>query len=148
MLVLFVGQSIPLDHASDTDPFEDTSSGRRLQRWIDFLIKHEDRHLLVNACSEPGADKATEEDLETLEYLITSNVQPSAIVALGKVAAAALEEIGVPFFELPHPSGLSRAMNNAPLVQSRLDDCFYFLYAHEKKGRRSNEYVDTTPKKP
>jgi uracil-DNA glycosylase len=42
------------------------------------------------------------------------------IVALGKTAAKALSKLGVEFYEMPHPSGCNRLLNDPKFVEQKV----------------------------
>lgn len=44
-----------------------------------------------------------------------------SIIALGKVAAARLDNLGIPYYELPHPSGRTSKLNEGPTIETWLD---------------------------
>ena len=47
-------------------------------------------------------------------------IGPDRIVALGKTAAKALTLLGVDFYEMPHPSGRNRLLNDPNYVQEKV----------------------------
>lgn len=42
------------------------------------------------------------------------------VVALGKTAAKALSQLGVSFYEMPHPSGRNRLLNDVTYVEQKV----------------------------
>jgi uracil-DNA glycosylase family 4 len=49
-------------------------------------------------------------------------IQPRRVVALGKTAAFALRSIGVEFFEMPHPSGRNRQLNDKEWAAQKIKE--------------------------
>jgi uracil-DNA glycosylase len=53
-------------------------------------------------------------------------INPDRIVALGKTAARALTLLGIPFCEMPHPSGCNRKLNDPAYVQQKIKELTEF----------------------
>jgi uracil-DNA glycosylase len=123
-MVLFVGQSLPKGRAADEVPFDGTLSGKRLARWIETLRCP--THTIVNACAKPGASKASREDVAALRSYV-AELKPEKVVALGAVAAKALDQAEVHHWKLPHPSGRNLKINDARAVQNNLEECRKWL---------------------
>jgi hypothetical protein len=89
-------------------------------------------------------EKQSEEDLKKHLTLIEQTELPK-IVTLGKLAEGAMEETGLPFFALPHPSGLNRKTNDKDAVQKSLEDCYNWIYNRstqkENQDAQSSEVV-------
>jgi len=47
-------------------------------------------------------------------------IEPTHIIALGKTAATALTMLGVEYYEMPHPSGRNRKLNNPEYVAGKV----------------------------
>jgi uracil-DNA glycosylase len=47
-------------------------------------------------------------------------VEADFVIALGKTAAEALSAIGAKFYEMPHPSGLNRLLNDKEFVEGKV----------------------------
>lgn len=53
-------------------------------------------------------------------------IRPDKIVALGKTASVALTLLHVDFFEMPHPSGRNRLLNNKDYISKKINElCLY-----------------------
>lgn len=61
------------------------------------------------------------------------------VIALGKMAVWALGKIGMPCFELPHPSGLNRKVNDKEALQKTLADCKSWLYSTPEESTKGDE---------
>jgi uracil-DNA glycosylase len=59
------------------------------------------------------------ENLESLRVDIVV-AQADRVVALGKTAAKALTLLGVNFYEMPHPSGQNRLLNDPKYVEEKI----------------------------
>jgi uracil-DNA glycosylase len=67
------------------------------------------------------------------------NLPMPRVIALGKMAVWALSEIDLPHFELPHPSGLNRTLNNKEALQNVLADCKSWLYSTPEESTKGDE---------
>jgi uracil-DNA glycosylase len=65
---------------------------------------------------------------ESLDPLMAEIVIAEAdkIVALGKTAAKALTLLGVDFYEMPHPSGRNRLLNDPKYVEEKIKGLLEF----------------------
>lgn len=105
--VLFIiGES-----ASKKDPFgvltNNSQSGRTLNKWL-TVINPEDKYSVIKL-------NATD-----LRPLLTTEEWAFTVVALGKVAARTLKKKGLRHYELPHPSGRNRQLNDKTDVMTKL----------------------------
>jgi len=74
----------------------------------------------------PNTDAQVKEDLELI-----SKTPLAKIIALGAMAEWGLKEAcegKVPFFKLPHPSGLNRSLNDKEALAKSLEECRVWLY--------------------
>lgn len=56
-------------------------------------------------------------------------INPDRIVALGKTAATALTLLGLAFYEMPHPSGRNRLLNDPAFVEQKIKGLAQFCQA-------------------
>jgi uracil-DNA glycosylase len=71
----------------------------------------------------------TQEEIETSLERLASDINglyPTKIVALGKTAAKALTLLGVAFYEMPHPSGRNRKLNDKEFVSQKIKELTEF----------------------
>jgi uracil-DNA glycosylase len=69
-------------------------------------------------------------DEELKEYLDLSDTTPvPMIIALGSVAAWGMAKTKLPFYQLPHPSGLNRKLNDKEGLDKVLASCKEWLYS-------------------
>jgi uracil-DNA glycosylase len=81
----------------------------------------------INASNKIAKNpKVSEMGLDRLrsEFELT---KPFAVVALGRYAALAAKKASLEFFELPHPSGLNRKLNDKTYVRGVLKECSEYL---------------------
>lgn len=69
--------------------------------------------------NKPLTVEQIKESLPSLEHSI-SVMRPDKIIAFGKTAARALTLLGKTFYEMPHPSGLNRQLNNKEFVEGKI----------------------------
>jgi uracil-DNA glycosylase len=82
--------------------------------------------MMINVSSEP-----TKNNKPLTAALIKNNLprlkskinylKPDKIVALGKVSAKALTLLGIHFYEMPHPSGLNRQLNDISFIEEKIN---------------------------
>lgn len=127
-MVLLVGSNPSIRCPDPSVPFVGTRSGSKLDQWKAELGSY--RFIEINACRLVTEDnrrpKTSELDLEGLRAAIME-VRPRAVVALGKTAADALRRLGAGFFEMPHPSGRNRLLNDRSYERMMVRDCKRWL---------------------
>lgn len=127
MKVLLVGQN-PKVLANLTNPFQDTPSGRRLDKWLDYLHSKIPglRFDIVNATDRFDVKPALyyQEDIEAIEDYARDF---DRVIALGNYAAGLLKRAKIKHFKLPHPSGLNRRLNARGYEKGQLDSCIAYL---------------------
>jgi len=64
-------------------------------------------------------------NLATLSSQLAA-LAPNKIVALGKTAAKALTLLHLEFYEMPHPSGCNRKLNNKEYVAEKIKGLIEF----------------------
>ena len=104
-------------------------SEKNFNGWAEYLVPNK-QYVVVNV-----SNKVTEMNrpLKRSEYdllrLCNYAIHPSVtkVVALGNTAADALDQIGIKYFKLPHPSPLNRFLNNECQVDAVLEECKAWL---------------------
>ena len=102
-----------------------TKSGRLVEQWLAPFEK-----LISSRVNMNVYDKPTENNRPLNAEEIKSgcnNLQnaikifePDVIVAFGKTAARALTLLGIEHYEMPHPSGLNRQLNDPRYIEEKL----------------------------
>jgi hypothetical protein len=128
-MILFVASN---PSRLNTDPavaMIGSKSERNFNEWVEYLVPS-GQYQVVNV-----SDVVTENNraLKRSEYnllrLANYAIHPSVtkVVALGNTAADALDQIGIKYFKLPHPSPLNRFLNNKVQVEAVLEECKKWL---------------------
>lgn len=120
---LFIGSN-PSQASKGNGAFDmSTGSGKTLHEWIEKAgINISIMHNLVNTPT-PGNRQLTMKEIKgRLNHLamIIAHHKDVPIIAVGKTAATALKMLGVNFYELPHPSGLNRLLNDPEYVAEKI----------------------------
>lgn len=119
MKVLFVGDSPSKKNSDPEVAFVGTQSYKTLLKWASAMdVPH---FSMVNRSSITF--------VRDVHHAVVNDVK---IVALGKKASHGLLNLGVSHFEMPHPSGLNRKLNNTKLLTHSLNMCKIYI-----KGRKS-----------
>ena len=106
-----------------------SKSEKTFNGWAEYLVPSGD-YKVVNVSNQVTEGnrplKKTEFDLLGL---CNHAIHPSVtkIVAMGNIAASALDQIGIKYYKIPHPSPLNRFLNNTTQVESVLEDCKKYL---------------------
>ena len=129
MKVIFVGSNPAWASTSSKAFDESTKSGRILRGWTshlhgEFLFRY------LNVCDKPTPNNRPLKRSEIKENLpqLTKWIEASKfhstheikLVALGKTAAIALTLLRLDFYEMPHPSGLNRLLNDPTYVADKI----------------------------
>lgn len=125
VMVLLVGSNPPRQENVDR-AFVETRSGRVLDSWKESWGSY--RYVAVNASDlvqRSGDVPAKHVRLGFCDYLVECGAD--RFVALGKVAARALKKAGVSFFEMPHPSGRNRKLNDKDWTADVVRKCGEYL---------------------
>lgn len=130
MTVLIVGQN-PSKHNIDlAKAFVGSKSGRTLMSWITQVGLDQEHNVLVN-CSDDTDFKLNKKNTYKAFFKIGGHMaayQPDKVLSLGKVAHRVLSEAGVNHFELPHPSGRNRKLNDKRWLAKQLRLCKDYVY--------------------
>ena len=99
---------------------ENSGSIKRLWKWTQSWGL--ENWTFIN-CSDDVGQKYTI-DYERLKEASTYD----RVIALGNVASDALKKVGVDHFKMPHPSGLNRQLNDKSFEESKVKECYNYLY--------------------
>jgi uracil-DNA glycosylase len=123
MIVLFVGSNPSNSSETDTAFHGSTRSSKILTEWCSHIEGAMFVHINVLSSKTPNnRPLSRKEILSSLESLQENlrGIKPDKIVALGKTASAALTLLHVDFFEMPHPSGRNRLLNDKDYMAKKL----------------------------
>lgn len=57
-------------------------------------------------------------------------------IALGKKAAKYCREINIDYFEMPHPSGMNRKLNDKKFEKQVLSEAYEYIHGYKKASLR------------
>lgn len=122
LTILFIGSN-PSQKATSTEAFTaDTASGRIIRTWIEGVegnIVFDNIVPQVTENNRPlNSDEMAQASASLLERI--KGINPDRIVALGKNASKVLSKLKLDFFEMPHPSGRNRKLNDKEYVQKQV----------------------------
>lgn len=120
-IVLFVGQN-PTSKNID-QPFVGTKSGVTLDSWIKTSVPFWFEVKITNAYSKPtprNRGLLLSEMLAERERLVAETTGTHLVITLGKTAARAAQGLG--HFNMPHPSGLNRVLNDKDFINKKLQE--------------------------
>lgn len=133
--VVFVGSN-PSVSAKTLDPFcPSTRSGRILRDWISrscdscscVFMNVQDN---PTSCNRPLTKSEILSNLDSLKKKI-EDIRPHKIVSLGRAADTALTLLRLPHFDMPHPSGLNRKLNDNKFIEEKINGLrTYILSPH------------------
>lgn len=131
---LFVGSN-PSIKAATLVPFcPTTKSGDTLRKWAaDMGLEH---YQFFNVSNLPtkGNRPLTKNEIMTNSSRLKTELQSDVlragkVVAVGKAAAVALTLLRIPFYEMPHPSGLNRQLNDPAYLAEKIKGLLKYLEA-------------------
>lgn len=131
MRVLIVGQNPSKKNIDPYTPFDGTRSGVTVNKWLDKLEVHKSMCYSIN-CKNSVDYKFNEQGIrETADYLNYSVpfMKYDKILALGKIAHKVLAQAGIAHFELPHPSGRNRKLNDKKWLSKQLELAKEYVWA-------------------
>lgn len=114
LVILFVGSNPSNSSMTDSAFHGSTKSSQILSGWV-AEIKGLKVHVnVLNKKTDNNRPLKTSEIKANLEQLASNvnGIKPDRIVALGKTAAKALTLLHLAFYEMPHPSGRNRKLND------------------------------------
>jgi uracil-DNA glycosylase len=111
-----------------------TKSSKILTEWCKDLVGAKMHLNVVNRKTEDNRPLKTSEIKENLDNLRMEVLatQADKIVALGKTAAKALTLLGVEHFEMPHPSGCNRQLNDKAFVERKIKELTEYCNVDDK----------------
>lgn len=130
-MILIVGDKPSKKNINPDVPFVGTTSYKRLLEWIVTL--EVDITDVVTANREhikthPWAIKGEGEGVFIEREGIYADIMPEdKIIALGMNAAECLNDFGLDYCMLPHPSGLNRQNNDKKFIDRQLKKCKHWL---------------------
>ena len=139
--ILFVGSNPSNASTVDIAFHASTKSSKILTEWCKDI---EGAKMHVNVCdvktegNKPLTQAQIDENLLLLKFKVTV-ANADRVVALGKAAAKALTLLGVEQYEMPHPSGRNRKLNDKAWVAEKVKALQnYCLEGPSKIPRSSN----------
>lgn len=123
-MVLFLAQN-PKTEENLKFPLKGTRSGKTFELWLALLGDPEGR--VMNASQKLG--KVSWKDYNSLEEMEEAirEFGFTKFVALGEYASGLFERLGIRHFKLPHPSGLSRKLNDKQEIIRQLNLCRVYI---------------------
>src|SRR5581483_6275793 len=110
-----------------------TKSGKMLQEWLGDLPMHVDIQLAnVYNSSTPNNRPLNRAEIEVGKLELAERMKylsADGYIALGQVAADVLTEMGLEFYEMPHPSGLNRKLNDKAWAEEKIKGLREFISA-------------------
>ena len=135
---LFIGSN-PSQASKGNGAFDSsTGSGRTLHGWIEKAgVNISILHNLANQPT-PNNRALTMKEIKgrlSMLKLVLHQHEGTPVVAVGKTAATALTLLGVSFYEMPHPSGLNRLLNDPEYVAGKINGLRDYLSPHEIESK-------------
>lgn len=120
--ILFVGSNPSNASTCDVAFHGSTRSSQILTGWIKDIRGCKMHINVLNKKTENNRPLTTQEVNDSLEKLREqlNMIKADRVVALGKTAAKALTLLGVVHYEMPHPSGRNRKLNDASYVAEKV----------------------------
>lgn len=127
--------SNPSETSPDASPFHASTRSRViLDAWIDRLNTLgwplEITFLNVSNDKKSGNKPLTPAEIKAAVPALLERIKQypdHKVVALGKAASLACKLTGVEFYEMPHPSGLNRLLNDPTYVEEKLKGLACFI---------------------
>ena len=123
--VMIVGSN-PSTKSSNLSAFDtSTKSGRTVDEWLSPLGKYISEIIALNVYDRPTENnrsltqKEIKAGCKTVERWVDYH-KPDVVVAFGKTASKALTLLGIEHYEMPHPSGLNRQLNDPNHIVEKL----------------------------
>ena len=121
-VILFVGSNPSNASADETAFHASTKSNKILASWCKDIIGEKIYINVLDKKTEGNRPLKLKEIKSNLDRLAEdiNRIAPTRIIALGKTSSTALTLLGLKFFELPHPSGCNRLLNNPIYVSQKI----------------------------
>jgi uracil-DNA glycosylase len=129
MTILFVGSN-PSQRSVCSEAFHgSTRSSQILMSWCKDIECKKVFTNVVKQKTENNRPLTQAEINQSLDSLMADILiaQCDKIVALGKTATKALTLLGVDFYEMPHPSGRNRKLNDPKYVEEKVKGLVEFV---------------------
>ena len=123
-VIVFVGDKPGKKNKDPKVPFVGTQSYKRLLEWIWKLDLDISDIKLIN---QEGFEYFKASDRVYYNKVLLGNSIGIIFIALGKNAEKKLQDSGIECFNLPHPSGLNRVLNDKKYLESVLKKCKKWL---------------------
>lgn len=145
LTILFIGSN-PSQKAASNEAFTaDTASGRILRSWIEGIEGNIVFDNIVPQVTENNRPLHPNEMAQAQASLSEriKEIKPDRIVALGKSAAKVLSKLKLDFFEMPHPSGRNRKLNDKDYVVHQVALLHGFCSGIRQCGESDTHAVET-----
>jgi uracil-DNA glycosylase len=133
--ILFVGSNPSNASLTEVAFHADTKSSKVLTGWANNLDGMKMHINVLNKKTEGNRPLRISEVGGNLEQLKSqlNTISADKVIALGKTAARALTLLGVEFFEMPHPSGRNRKLNDKEYVDGKIKELIDFCSTSSSK---------------
>ena len=119
--VVFLGQN-PRKKNTSHRAFEATASLKTISSWIEGINIHQKEILYLNASDSVTPPlKANEPRLLMIKH------EKLPVVAFGRFAYNMCKKYNIVCFEMPHPSGLNRKLNDKLYVKNKINELKIFI---------------------
>lgn len=120
--ILFVGSNPSNTSTCDMAFHGSTRSSQILSVWCKDVTGIKMHINVANKKTENNRSLKGNEIRANLERLSEDlkTISAAKVIALGKTAAKALTLLGVDFYEMPHPSGRNRKLNDPKYVEEKI----------------------------
>lgn len=121
-VILFVGSNPSRASTTEAAFHGSTKSSKILTAWTENVRGIKMHVNVLNKKTENNRPLKTSEIQLNLD-LLKSNIEgisPDHVVALGKTASKALTLLGIKHYEMPHPSGKNRKLNDKKFVAEKI----------------------------
>lgn len=122
MTILFVGSNPSNASTCDAAFHGSARSSQILSEWTKDIKAVKVHINVINNTTENNRPLSMSEIKGALPRLSSDidHIKATKIVALGKTAAKALGRLGMNFYEMPHPSGRNRLLNDPKYVEQKV----------------------------
>lgn len=126
--ILFVGSNPSNASTCDIAFHGSTKSSKILTEWTKDVTPIKCHINVMNKKTERNRPLNKQDINANLERLAEDIrcIAPDRVVALGKTAAQALTLLRIEFYEMPHPSGLNRKLNDPEYVAQKIKELTKF----------------------
>jgi hypothetical protein len=134
--ILFIGSNPSNSSAINAAFHSPTSSSKILTSWCKDIQGIKAHLNVLNEKTENNRALKQSEIKLNIERLSSDIkiVAPTHIVALGKTAAKALALIGIEHYEMPHPSGRNRQLNDPEYVAKKIQGLVEYCSTYRREA--------------